>query len=389
MTNIPDHIYDLIIQSFQESLTSSDKEILDNWITEAPENNKAFQDMYTIWLSGNMINISKGKDNAWNKVYLAHKKSKIISLNWKWVSVAASIIVILSVLGGVRINQRIQNERWNKLNALAKVSNDVKLVTQSGKEIILSDTIAKNIQIEGDELENENNMLTYKVAESKKVNTEPAYHELIVPKGRIYTLALSDGSIITLNSESSIKFPTSFTANTRDVWVNGEVYFQVAHDKSKPFIVHSKDFDTQVLGTQFNVRSYDNENLSTVTLVKGSVQLISPENRTKMLTPGYQFSLLENQDFSESEIKKVSTYNVTAWRDGIMFFDNMKLEDFLICLSRWYDFDYAFTDEALKTKLYTGGIKKTDDLKKIFSLIEKVNDVEFSIKNNQILISKK
>ncbi len=389
MANIPDHIYDLIIQSFQQSVTSAEKEILDNWENESSENQKALEDIYEIWVASNMIGVSKGKEEAWDKITANQKQSKIIRLNRTWISVAASIVIILSVLGGLKLNENIQEARWDKLNALAFETSSVKLITQSGEEINLSDSASQNLIIEGEKVENINHTITYESKESASTAQNINYHELVVPRGQMYNLTLSDGTVITLNSESNVKFPTAFTAKTRDVWVKGEVYFEVAHDKAKPFIVHSNGFDTKVLGTEFNVRTYHNEKFSTVTLVNGSVQLSSPNNENKMLKPGYQFSLLKNQEFSNSEIKKVNTYNVTAWKDGILFFDNMKLGELLNCLSRWYVFDYQFKDEDLKDRLYSGGIKKTDDLKKVFSLIEKVNDVEFSIKDNQILIRKK
>jgi len=200
-------------------------------------------------------------------------------------------------------------------------------------------------------------------------------------------LTLADGTVVTINSDSKLKFPVLFNGETREVWLSGEAYFQVEHNPEKPFIVHAAGADTRVLGTEFNVKAYNNDQVEEVTLVEGSVEFTVGDQQVR-LEPGYQVCT----DLSLGELskaRKVDTYMYTAWKDGTMYFDDISLEELMIRLNRWYNFDYEFTDEALKERLFTGGVKKSDDLQKIFSLIGMVNDVSFSIKENRILIDKK
>lgn len=370
----------LIVKFINNTISEADSQKLLTWL-EIDENVVYFNEFVQI---NQLINAKKKYDyKAPLKQFLAKLNNKK-RLRKKVYLIAASVVVIicLGVFTTINIQNNISDRNWTNVVAKSNIKNAVKLITAKGEVVFLSKSGSRVLHIDGDELQESKDSIVYS-KDSK--NTGTNYNELIVPIGQIYTITLADGSVATVNSDSKIRFTTAFTGQTRDVWVQGEVFFKVAHDKSKPFIVHTDKFDTKVLGTEFNLRAYHDESEELVTLVNGSVQLVKDKN-TKILIPGSQFIYPNKFGFNESEIKKVDTYMYTSWVNGIMYFDNQRLEDLMIRLSKWYSFEYEFKNKKLKERRYTGGIKKNDDLRKVFKMLNNVNDANFSVKNDIITI---
>lgn len=387
--DIPEFIYDIIIEEQEGTLNAENKAVLSKWLNESSKNHEAYLEVKSIWDAGLVLKLQDKdyQNTVWDKIK-SQAPSRTRSIKrWIQISVAASVALLAGVYA-VLYYSKIENEaQWAKVSELAKAEVPVKLVLSSGEEIILSDSIEKYLDVEGSNIQSKKGVISY---QNKKENNKDfiAYHELIVSKRGRHDIQLADGTVVNINSESKLKYPNQFNDSIREVWLTGEAYFSVAHNPQKPFIVHSNGFDTRVLGTEFNVNTYNDEKQNTVTLVNGSVKLISKAD-SKMLKPGYQFSIKKGEDFKSSEINKIDVALYTAWKDGILFFDNITLEQLMIRISRWYNFEYQFDDDLLKEKLYTGGIKKKDDLTKIFRIIEKVNDVKFSLNDDLIIISNK
>ncbi len=387
--DIPEFIYDIIIEEQEGTLNAENKAVLSKWLNESSKNHEAYLEVKSIWDAGLVLKLQDKdyQNTVWDKIK-SQAPSRTRSIKrWIQISVAASVALLAGVYA-LLYYSKIENEaQWAKVSELAKAEVPVKLVLSSGEEIILSDSIEKYLDVEGSNIQSKKGVISY---QNKKENNKDfiAYHELIVSKRGRHDIQLADGTVVNINSESKLKYPNQFNDSIREVWLTGEAYFSVAHNPQKPFIVHSNGFDTRVLGTEFNVNTYNDEKQNTVTLVNGSVKLISKAD-SKMLKPGYQFSIKKGEDFKSSEINKIDVALYTAWKDGILFFDNITLEQLMIRISRWYNFEYQFDDDLLKEKLYTGGIKKKDDLTKIFRIIEKVNDVKFSLNDDLIIISNK
>src|SRR5690606_30497371 len=148
------------------------------------------------------------------------------------------------------------------------------------------------------------------------------YNTLHIPKGGVYKLALPDGSTVLLNSSSSLKFPESFSDDKRVVELEGEGYFNVVKDTSRPFIVKTAVRDITVLGTQFDVSTYIEDSFFTTTLVEGSVKLDDPKDEVDSgtyLSPGEQMVL--DIDNGTTSVKKVDAQLYTAWKDGKFYFE--------------------------------------------------------------------
>lgn len=370
----------LILKLINNTISEFESKDLVNWL-ECPDNLKYFNDYIKI---NQLINSKREFDYEYSLrqfIEKAHNKNRFAK---RVLYIAASIVVFISigVFTTVTIQNKISNRNWERLVVKSKNTDSVKLITDSGKEIVLSDEGDRILHVDGEELEESGDSIVYK---NRQETHDIHYNQLLVPKGKIYTIILADGTVATINSDSKIRFATDFVGLTRDVWVEGEVYFKVAHNKSKPFIVHTDNFDTKVLGTEFNLRAYKDESKEMVTLVNGSVQLLQNQE-TKILTPEHQFIYPVKLGFKESEIKEVDIYMYVSWINGIMYFEDQKLEDIMIRLSKWYSFEYEFKDKSLKNKRYTGGVRKSDDLRKIFKMLNNVNDAQFSVKDDRILI---
>lgn len=228
----------------------------------------------------------------------------------------------------------VQKQTARELYVAEETPNDI--LISSGKKTIDMTSLAANrhtaeslgITVQGDEIRcNPVDFDDYEISS----NT------ILLPQGKVAKIVLPDGSRVWLNARSSLIYPNKFlTGQPRKVKLNGEAYFEVAHDKSRPFIVETEKVQTRVLGTSFNVRSYNNEN-PIVTLVSGSVQVsvskgIGRKSST-ILKPGQQWLLSEGKWTTMD----VDTNVFTCWRDELFYFDGQTLREIMVEIGRWYN----------------------------------------------------
>ena len=183
-----------------------------------------------------------------------------------------------------------------------------KLILATGEHLYL-ENMEQNISIKdlGVKITKDslNNTLYYNIDSLGEGNVPVEYNQLITPKGGEFSLKLADGSIVWLNSESTLKFPVQFTPTCREVYLEGEAFFEIEKNEHAPFIVHSGDKTVTVLGTRFNVSAYPEDPSWQVTLVQGKVAIQIADHEGKILQPSEQYSL--NNNTGEIEIKTVET----------------------------------------------------------------------------------
>ena len=219
-----------------------------------------------------------------------------------------------------------------------------------------------------------------------ELEEEVKYNVLVVPRGGEYTLVLSDGTIVNLNSESELKYPVLFTGDTRTVWVSGEAYFEVAEDAAHPFMVETAGVKIKVLGTGFNVMAYPGDAESAVTLVHGKVG-IQTDRQQLVLQPDEQY--VYQSETHRGTVRKVDVTQYISWKEGILNFDKMPLDELARKLSRWYDVEFFFTSEQLKQLKFSGAFKKYNDLHYVLNIIEELTDVQFAVNNRTVIVNKK
>lgn len=210
---------------------------------------------------------------------------------------------------------------------------------------------------------------------------------LSTPKAGQYTVTLNDGTKVWLNAVSEIKFPSKFDSKERRVEIKGEVYFEVAPDEQRPFIVHTEKQNIRVLGTQFNVQAYNDEPLQYTTLIEGKVAVRSNEGHEEFhLTAGQQaISRFDN----ELTITKVDPSEYTSWKDGIITLNNYNLTEILRQLERWYDVSFERIPEGVGAERIFGMISRDVTLNDLLeTLTDNYKRIKFQIEGRRIMILK-
>lgn len=211
---------------------------------------------------------------------------------------------------------------------------------------------------------------------------------LDVPRGGEFKIQLADGTEVWLNSDSRLYYPDSFGEDSRRVRVEGEAYFSVATDSLRPFYVETGNQMIRVYGTAFNVRHYQDEDGIYTTLEEGSISLTRTDRvgGALFLTPGHQ--AVFRKDDSKVNVRHVDTEVVTSWRKGRFVFENQSLLRIMQDLSRWYDFEYEFSDAALESEMFMGSIPRYADFTTAIAILEKCGGISFAVDDGRVIISR-
>lgn len=195
-----------------------------------------------------------------------------------------------------------------------------------------------------------------------------AYSTLAVPYGRRVDIVLADGTRVWLNSGSRLVYPNAFKGNKREVFLQGEAFFDVAHNQEKPFHVYAKDVDVKVLGTSFNVRAYTDEEDVKTTLVQGSVMLLDMENdrNSARLVPGHMAVFSGSRAFA---LSNVDTEMYTSWKAGYLYLKNERLQDLLKNLTRYYNISIEIDDAQKEERYFSGRLNLEPEPEQIMNII--------------------
>lgn len=213
---------------------------------------------------------------------------------------------------------------------------------------------------------------------------EEVFNTLKVPVGGFYALQLSDSTKVWVNSLTALRFPVSFTGKVRKVYLDGEAYFDVAHHDSLPFVVVTDKVEVKVYGTEFNVNTYESQRVKVV-LVDGSVGIRVPAlNREVALHPNQLAEYAAGME--EVRISEVCPYDYVAWRNGEFVFNEETVEEIMERLSRWYDIEVFYLNEAVRRRTFSGIINRFDCVEEVLRLIGEVAVVRFEVKGNTVLV---
>ena len=345
-----ENIDDILIKRLAgEKLSREEEACFDEWIGE--QGHEAYyMDLVKIrsGLIASQVEKKINKGLAWNKVRPAKKIFRMRVL------LRYAALVVLPLCVGFFLLTR-ENKQEKVVYAEMPVQPGKKqavLTLSSGQQVMLADTIV-HVNEKGMVISNfPDKELVYKIM-NDTMKTETIYNTVTVPRGGEYKLVLADGTIVWLNSDSHIRYPVTFSGNTRQVELEGEAYFEVAKDVEKPFIVRMNEYNVRVTGTQFNVRNYSNESLAT-TLVEGGVQ-IERKGKVDRLRPGQQ-AVLEN---NEIRIRVVNVEEQVAWRHGAFGFTQCRLENIMEELARWYDVDVFYMNQQVKDYHFSAWFKRS------------------------------
>ncbi|MDE5422861.1 FecR domain-containing protein [Ancylomarina sp. DW003] len=370
-------------------LSDDAKKELKAFLEEGKENRDLFNRYRRLYTNGRALGFANRLDDekAWKEISRTIKKPKVRKLHLRLPYAAAVIIVafISTFVLMQEVDEVDFSKDYNFAELVQQGSKEAILTLADGSKVKLEDDVEQiiadheNLKIEKDAA----NHIKYQAQSGEE--TKLQYNTIEVPRGGEYSLTLYDGTKIWLNADTKLRYPVKFAEGKRDVYLDGEALFEVAHDKKSPFTVQSHDAKVKVLGTKFNISAYDDQEFIATTLVEGSVEINNLGN-TAVLKPGYQSIIIRGEN--KITVSEVDTYMYTSWVDGIYEFENVELEYIISQLGRAYDVEFFFLEEQYKHIRFTGAFEKENSFEFALDMIERIADVDFAIKGRHILIGK-
>jgi len=325
----------------------------------------------------NILSASKEEETT---IQLIPKKSSFR----KYISIAASLVILLGI--GLAYQKVFFNTKAEPKFDFK--SSDIVLQLENGNTQIISENNKVEVRDangnvvgnqDGDKIVYDNNSGLEKVA----------YNTIKIPYGKKFQLQLSDGTVVHLNSGTTLKYPVKFiTGENRQVYLDGEAFFDVAKDKKHPFIVNADNLNVRVLGTHFNVSNYPEDPVTDVVLVEGSVGMYNINEefnaaKNTVLKPGYIGSF--NRQNTQISTKPVITDIYTSWINGGLTFRNMTFKNIVTKLERRYNVTIVNKNEKLANERFNASFNE-ESIEKVMSYFNDIHGINYTIKNNQILI---
>jgi ferric-dicitrate binding protein FerR (iron transport regulator) len=363
----------------QGTLSNEDKDKLDAWyLYKASTSN----------LQLNEYELEEDYQHLKSKLPV-EQETKVIRL-WPRIAVAASIILVLGMgIFYVAKPKQQSIQVVERAKDIAPGGTRGVLTLSNGKQIILADISKKDtIAQEGSQDEvtikmDENGVIMYVINPdaASSQNAPNSFNTLSTPTGGQYNIVLADGTKVYLNTVSSLKYPTQFKGDQRVVELEGEAYFEVAKNKSKPFIVKSGNQAIEVLGTHFNVHAYDNELVIKTTLLEGSVA-VTHKNQKAILKPGQQSNVAEN--INKIAVREVDTEAAIAWKNGRFKFDNADLKTVMKQLERWYGIKVEYRGDVSDIR-FNGGTFMNKNLSEVLKVLE-LSNIKFKVEGKTVIV---
>ncbi len=369
-------------------MTIEEERQLKDWLSASEEHQGYFDKVTAFYQNGSQFeNTEDTNKEAWssilNKIDLSQLKRNNRVLLYVG-SLAASIVLLLGFMAILRPELFQQQRLIHADSSIIPGTEKAILLMDDGSSYDLSSGKNLSLDIGGTEISSQGTSLKYN---SEKVATsEVKYNTLVIPRGGQFNLTLADGTQVWLNAGSTLKYPTAFVGNDRRVELTGEAFFEVTKNKEKPFKVISGGQIVQVLGTSFNVSSYEEEPTIYTTLVEGKVNVYLEDEpqQQQVLAPNQQSMLIKGQNVISQREVEVMEY--ISWKDGWFYFKDKPLESIMLDLARWYDVSFQFKKQAAKEIPFTGKVPRYENLEDVLKLIEKTGDVKFKIERRMVTI---
>lgn len=316
-----------------------------------------------------------------------------INTRYKWLA-AASVLLLFSIATFVFISRKPANETAivkneptvsPAINDIAPGTNQAVLTLADGTVIALDDK-ANGV------ISEQQGAVVKKAADghvlyASNEKAAAVINTISTPNGGQYRLTLADGTNVWLNAASSITFPTAFTGATREVKITGEAYFEVAKDKQHPFKVISENQVIEVLGTHFNVNTYNDEPAEKTTLLEGSVKVSrnskdNKETATKILVPGQQ-SLLHRSKAS-IRVQSADTEEAVAWKNGYFKFDRVDIQTIMRQVARWYNVEIEYRG-GISDDVFVGKIARSENVSGVLRILA-LSKIKTAVEGRKIIV---
>ena len=324
-------------------------------------------------------------DTLWDRIKQENQhynKKKIFSIIQRW-SIAACFAVII-VGGWMAIRYELNADKMMSaiisLPEPDKTVTDVQLILSNEKELVIG-TKKSHILYDKD---GQIRVKTEKSTEVMAKNVEISYNQLFVPLGKNSSITFADGTKVWVNAGTRLVYPTTFVKNQREIYVEGEVYLEVAPDKNRPFIVRTDNMQVRVLGTKFNVTAYNDDALKRVVLVSGKVEVRTNEKERVLLKPNQLFAYENNR----IQVKNVDASRYILWKDGFYQYYHERLDNIFKNLSRYYGKEIV-CGEGVSTLTCTGKLDLKNELSEALEILKNAANIEIYETNEKVYISVK
>lgn len=374
-----------IVNYLNQQANVAEMELLENWLKDASHDEE-----FLLYVKTNYLLDVQTKDfdknSLLNELSSRIQKHKVIQLQTtvrRFMKYASVVVLLIAAYLATQffINSPTTNSESALNEVVLKSENGLITVLQQDGEFTLENRegIALGKKV--------NNTLVY---QENKANQRLVYNTLTVPYGKQFTVLLSDGTSVQLNAGTSIRFPENFLeGQERKVFIEyGEAFFDVAKDENNPFIVHTNDMDIKVLGTQFNVSAYPEDEAVSTVLVEGAVQLMDTSQQPKqaLLQPGYQAVWKPQQ--AAFEIREADIDLHTGWRTGRIVLKSLAFHQMITKLQRHYDVQIQCNDAQLMNEVITATFDE-EDIEDVLQLINKIHPIHYTINGRTIQIESK
>lgn len=369
-----EYIQRLLVEKIAGTINSDEDELIDGLLDQDAVLRRQWKDMQMQIRQAEAkgFSVEADEETAWQQVQAAMtpgKKTRILTFP-KMAVAAACILAIAGIY--LLVRHQSPSSSTAAISHAAKKAG-ITLSLADGKTIDLSGAGNQTIQTGSAAIHTAAGSLSYTARETGMQE----WSVLMVPPSLDYKIKLSDSTEVWLNAQTRLKFPFSFPGKTREVYIDGEAYFKVAKNPARPFIVHTPATDITVTGTQFNVNTYDAENVKTA-LVEGSVTTVNGNNQVH-LKPGLEASYTPGGGF---RVNAFDESEVLSWMKGVYYFHNTPLKDLARLLPRWFNTQVQFDKPVLQNKTFSGELTKNQSLQLFLDNLRTSDEIDVYFSNN-------
>ena len=378
----------ILVKYLSKEANIDEIEELDRWLIKKGNMtifNSYVQTDYFTSIFMTKYDLQKAKSKIHKRIRLIEKRNKLE--RYKKIAFAASIILLVGIS---LFNQFYFNETIIIRDPIVIGTDKAVLTLENGDQVILE----KGQKFQNKTVNSDGKELSYSIknrSSSNFKNEKIASNFLTIPRGGQFSLNLEDGTKVLLNSDSKIKYPVKFIKgkNRQVELLYGEAFFDVSSSQNNDgseFIVSTKTQKINVLGTKFNIKAYNEDNIITTTLVEGKVKVENGENQI-LLFPNQQSKVDSNSP--DIGVSEVDVFQQISWINGLFSFNDTSLEDIMHTLSRWYDSEFIFKSANQKNFIFSGILERTKSIEDILFIIEKTsssNEINFEVNNKTIII---
>lgn len=388
MADNTERIINLIYKYLLDTLSDEERKELDGWASETPANRELLsrltdrESLADNYRKRMLVNPDKARKEMQERLMLKTRRPAARYFYLSALAVAALFVIIFIVTPTLR-----KTSVSPETPAGATAQTDLLSIDSLDPGETMAYVVADGARIPVGKVDNVNGVAISELRKSKH-GSEPVV--LVVPRGGEFMVMLDDSTKVWLNSSSTLTYPDNFSATARRVKVTGEAYFAVTKDvKHNPFFVECDSQEIKVYGTEFNIRSYPEDEAVVTSLAKGSISVrrADGEGGELFISPGTQ-SVFNKKSLS-AKVRNVNIETVTGWRHGRFVFEDQTLLQIMNDLGRWYDFEFEFKDPKLKEMIFMGSIPRYADFSTAMLILEKSGDVSFKTSGNKIIIDHK